>query len=404
VFIASIGDFKEKIKGVKKVKFDKLILHIEKIHSDLQLKALQSVNQALTVRNWMIGHHIYEYEQAGQDRAKYGKALMRELAKELSSKGIRGMSFTNLNTYRQFYLAYPQIGQVASAHLTLPAIVRTPSEQSAKYSPEISEMLKHFSFSHFAELIKVDKNLARSFYEIQAIKGRWSVRELSRQIGSLLYERTGLSKNKKELLSKIKSDIVSIEDSIRDPYLLEFTGLKEWPEYSENDLETALLNHIQDFLLELGKGFCFESRQKRITLANEHDRIDLVFYHRILKCHVLIDLKNRAFSHADAGQMNFYLNYFKDNEMEDGDNPPIGLILCTLKDSVKVKYATGGMDNKLFVSRYMVELPSEKQLEHLIQDDIENLSLKKTTKKSVVKKKSEASAKKVGISKKKKGK
>lgn len=379
------------------MKFDKLISQIEKINSDLQSKALQSVNQALTIRNWMIGHHIYEYEQKGLDRAKYGDKLLLTIASEFSKKNMKGFGFRSLQLYRQFYLMYPQIVQTLSAQLPSSKIIYAEKAKIPKYSPEIGEMLKHFSFSHFAELIKVDRPLARSFYEIQAIKGRWSVRELSRQIGSLLYERTGLSKNKKELLAKIKSDVVSIEESIRDPYLLEFTGLKEWPDYSENDLETALLNHIQDFLLELGKGFCFESRQKRITLANEHDRIDLVFYHRILKCHVLIDLKNRAFSHADAGQMNFYLNYFKDNEMEEGDNPPIGIILCTLKDSVKVKYATGGMDNKLFVSRYMVELPSEKQLEHLIQDDIENLSLKKMTKKLLVKKKSKSGAKKTSV-------
>ncbi len=372
------------------MKFDKLILQIEKINSDLQLRAIQSVNQALTIRNWLIGHHIYEYEQEGQDRAKYGENLIRVLTKELTSKGIKGMSFSNLKTFRQFYLAYPQIGQTLSGQLLVTRIVQAPSEQSSKYSPDIHKMLKHFSFSHFAELIKVAKPLPRAFYEIQAIKGRWSVRELSRQIGSLLYERTGLSKNKKSLLAKIKHDIVTVEDSIRDPYLLEFTGLKERPEYNENDLETAILNHIQDFLLELGKGFCFESRQKRITLDNEHDRIDLVFYHRILKCHILIDLKNRSFSHADAGQMNFYLNYFKDNEMSKGDNPPIGIILCTSKDSVKVKYATGGMDNKLFVSRYMVELPSEKQLENFIREDIEHLSpsaTTTTTKKKVIKRK-----------------
>jgi predicted nuclease of restriction endonuclease-like (RecB) superfamily len=386
------------------MKFDKLILNIEKINSDLQLKALQSVNQALTIRNWMIGHHIYEYEQGGQDRAKYGKVIINELAKELSSKGLRGMSSTNLKMYRQFYTAYPQIGQTVSDQLTLSGNVLQSPKGSSKYSPEITELLKHFSFSHFIELMKVDKPLARSFYEIQAIKGRWSVRELSRQIGSLLYERTGLSKNKKELLEKIKHEIVTIEESIRDPYLLEFTGLKDRAEYSENDLETALLNHIQDFLLELGKGFCFESRQKRITINNEHDRVDLVFYHRILKCHVLIDLKNREFSHADAGQMNFYINYFKENEMEKGDNPPIGIILCTLKDSVKVKYATGGMDNKLFVSRYMIELPSEKQLEHFIQEDIENLKIKKTAKKTGGKKKAKAIVKKAGSSKKNKKK
>ncbi len=357
------------------MKFEKLILQIEKINNDLQRNAIQNVNQALTIRNWMIGHYLYEYEQRGQDRANYGDKLLLNIAKALSKKNIKGLSFRSLKLYRQFYLAYPQIRQTLSAELNIRQIGQTLSAQSCKYSADMNMMLKHFSFSHFVELIKVEKPLARSFYEIQGIKGRWSVRELSRQVGSLLYERTGLSKNKKGLLSKITHDIISIEESIRDPYLLEFTGLKERSEYSENDLETALLNHIQDFLLELGKGFCFESRQKRITIDNEHDRIDLVFYHRILKCHVLIDLKNRAFSHADAGQMNFYLNYFKHNEMSKGDNPPIGIILCTSKSSVKVQYATGGMD-KLFVSRYMVELPSEKQLENFIKGDIEQLGLK----------------------------
>ncbi len=234
-------------------------------------------------------------------------------------------------------------------------------------------LLKHFTFSHFVELIKAEDPIKRAFYETQSIKGHWTVRQLRRQMESLLYERTGLSKNKEALLAKVNSvsEKINIEDTIRDPYILEFTGLKERHEYSEHDLETALLDHIQDFLLELGTGFCFESRQKRISIGNEHDRIDLVFYHRVLKCHVLIDLKTRAFTNADAGQMNFYLNYFKSNELKDGDNPPVGLILCTDKDDVKVQYATGGMDNAMFISRYMVQLPSEKVLEALIKKDIE---------------------------------
>lgn len=362
------------------MKFTKLITQIEKIDSELKIRAIQSVNQMLTIRNWLIGYYIYEYEQDGLDRAKYGKALIRELSKKLTNNGMKGMSFTNLNQFRQFYLAYPQIVQTVSEQFVLTSKPQKKTEEYLSHSPSIQTMLQHFSFSHFLELIKVEKPLARSFYEQQAIEGCWSVRELSRQIGSLLFERTALSKNKKSLLLKIKGDITSIEESIRDPYLLEFTGLKEFAEFSENDLETALLNHIQDFLLELGKGFCFEARQKRITIGNEHDRIDLVFYHRILKCHVLIDLKTRAFSHTDVVQMNFYLNHYRENEMSKGDRAPVGIILRTSKDAINVQYATLGLSHKMFVSRYMLELPTVKQLERFIKSDIENLKQPKQKK------------------------
>lgn len=214
-----------------------------------------------------------------------------------------------------------------------------------------------------------ESELKRIFYEQQAIKGNWSSRQLKRQIESLLLERIGLSKDKKALLKSVQNNqaVVSIEDTIKDPYVLEFTGFKELLIYSENDLETSLLNKIQDFLIELGHGFCFEARQKRITIGNEHNRVDLVFYHRIIKCHILIDLKVRAFSYADVGQMNFYLNYFKENIMEAEDNPPVGIILCTDKEKTKVEYATAGLDNQLFVSKYLVELPSKEDFIKLLE-------------------------------------
>jgi predicted nuclease of restriction endonuclease-like (RecB) superfamily len=227
-------------------------------------------------------------------------------------------------------------------------------------------------------LLKADNPAKRAFYETEAIAGSWSVRQLKRQRGSLLYERTALSKRKSNVLKKSESvpDKFKIEDTIKDPYILEFAGLQERPEYSENDLERVLITHIQEFLLELGSGFCFEGRQYRITTGGEHDRIDLVFYHRILRCHVLIDLKIREFSHADAGQMNFYLNYFRDNVMKKGDNPPVGLILCTYKDKAKVKYSTAGLDNKLFVSKYKVYLPSERELLQELEREKEDFLLK----------------------------
>jgi len=267
-------------------------------------------------------------------------------------------------------LRQPGMKLLQDSSINLEKLPEIKSDISA-YSPEPKLLLKHFTFTHFVELIKVEDQLKRAFYEIEGIKGHWSVRQLKRQIQSLLYERTGLSKNKKSLLSKLasKPQIVSVSETIKDPYILEFTGLKERSEFSENDLETALLDHIQEFLLELGTGFCFEARQKRITIDNEHDKIDLVFYHRLLQCHILIDLKVRAFSHKDVGQMNYYLNYYKNNVMTKADKYPVGLILCTDKNNTKVEYATAGLNSKVFVSQYKIMLPDERELEELIQKD-----------------------------------
>jgi len=380
------------------MKFTNLLEIIENTHIELRKKALSSVNQMLVIRNWLIGFYLVEYEQKGEDRAKYGDKLLETIADEFKKRKIKGLSLTNLRIFRQFYEVYPQIHQPVADEFTLPISIcrklsydskiekRQPLadestleiiQPSAKelenpeFYTEPRALLSHFSFRHFTELIKVKDPLKRAFYEKEAIEGNWSARQLKRQIDSLLLERTGLSTDKKALLAAVKSEksIVRVEDTIRDPYVLEFTGFKELPVYSESDLETQLLDKIEEFLLELGNGFCFEARQKRITIGNEHDRIDLVFYHRILKCHVLIDLKVRAFSHADVGQMNYYLNYFKDNMMEYGDNPPVGIILCTAKNEIKVEYATGGLDNQLFVSKYLVELPSKAELEALLQEN-----------------------------------
>lgn len=375
------------------MKFEQLIESIEFTQNSLQQKALSTVNQLATIRNWLIGHYIVEFEQKGEDRAKYGDKLLKTLSKELKKKKLKGFSFTNLNLFRQFYITYPQIIQALPDVLSLEIHQALPEQlkkgmfqalpeqlklEKSQASPDQSDnkivasgekLLQHFSFTHFTELIKIDNPLKRAFYEQEAIKGNWSYRQLKRQIESLLIERVGLSKDKKALVAAVSNQqaIEKIEDTIKDPYILEFTGFKELPSYSEQDLESELINKIQDFLMELGNGFCFEARQKRITVGNEHDRIDLVFYHRILKCHVLIDLKTRAFSHADTGQMNFYLNYFRDNMMEKGDNPPVGIILCTEKEHHKVKYAIAGLDNKLFVSKYLVELPTEDELLKLLK-------------------------------------
>jgi predicted nuclease of restriction endonuclease-like (RecB) superfamily len=237
-----------------------------------------------------------------------------------------------------------------------------------------AQLLRRLSFSHFIELIKAESLLKRVFYETEAIKNNWSVRELQRAMNSMLFERTGLSKDKEAVLKKYrKGSGLKPEDVFRNPYLLDFLGLEEKSHYVETDLEQAIIDHLQTFLLEMGRGFCFEARQKRITFDNTHYRIDLVFYHRILKCHVLIDLKMEQFSHADAGQMNVYLNYYKENEMQKHDKPPVGIILCAGKNEALAKYATMGLPQKVFVSKYLVNLPTEIELQKIIKDEQEKI-------------------------------
>lgn len=367
------------------MKFCQLIKAIENIQIELLSQTAKQVNTNLSVRNWMFGLYIVEFQQHGEDRANYGDRLFEELSIRLKKSIVKGASATNLKLCRQFYKTYPSLGRIANqlfqkGDVILPKPIRqsltdelnngiTPNDKSS--SPDIEILLRHLSFTHFAELIKLENPLKRAFYEVEAIKGRWSVRQLKRQIETLLFERTGLSTEKDRLLEKVhlQNDKINISETIRDPYILEFTGLQEKPEYTENDLESALMKHLQTFLLELGHGFCFEGRQKRFTIDNEHYYVDMVFYHKYLKCQVLIDLKVGKFSHQDAGQMNFYLNYFAENETAEGDNPPIGIILCTDKSETVVKYATTKIDDDLFVSKYLIELPKVEELRVLIERD-----------------------------------
>ena len=440
--MSSVSTPRSRAPGGFSLDFSTLSVGIAGLDRIFRRAAIQTVNSALTARNWLIGCYIVEYEQSGADRAKYGERLVRSLVEELRLRDVRGMSFTNLNLFRQFYLSYPHLGhwvaeflhrnsphsgaisectgfgatgggagvqivQMASEQFatvsgssprakrragTENAIVQTASEQfvmllqrienqqveASPHSLDPSLLCRHLSFSHFIELLKVDNSLKRAFYEVESIKGNWSVAQLKRQIGSLLCERTGMSKDKHGLVDAVHAQkrVMTIDDAIRDPYILEFAGFPEDHRFSEHELETRLLDHIQSFLIELGNGFCFEARQKRITLDNEHDYVDLVFYHRILRCHVLIDLKVRKFQHGDAGQMNFYLNYYRDNEMAEGDNPPVGLILCASRDETRVKYATSGMDNRLFVSKYMTALPSEEKIRAFLADDRDRTELR----------------------------
>lgn len=358
--------------------FENLVIGIADTSHYFQQQAQKQVNVALTLRNWCIGLYLVEYEQQGQNKAEYGEKTLKRLAESLVQQGIKGFSATNLKLFRQFYVTYPHIGQTVSDQLPLRVqngihLLQTTaltSEQPHEWQTATSELINRLSFSHIIEFLKADSAVKRAFYESQAIQNNWSVRELQRAINSMLFERTGLSVDKAAVVQKYaKGTGLTAEDVFRNPYMLEFLGLAEKPEYSESDLEQAIIDHLQTFLLEMGIGFCFEARQKRITFGNTHYRIDLVFYHRILKCHVLVDLKLGDFDHADAGQMNVYLNYYQENEMSADDNPPIGIILCAGKDAQLVKYATTGMAQQLFVSQYLIHLPSEAELAQFIQQE-----------------------------------
>jgi predicted nuclease of restriction endonuclease-like (RecB) superfamily len=360
--------------------FEQLINSIESTHVQLSTQAVKQVNNLQTIRNWLIGCYIIEFEQNGEDRAAYGKNPIPPLAQRLKENGLIGMGQRNLYLFKEFYITYPQILQTLSAKFKN-QISQTSSDQLKEPAEEsfqalmlpIDTLINTLSFSHFIELLRLDSDLKRRFYEIEAVKNAWKVRELERAIDTLLFERTGLSTDKKGVISKIKDKKpFEPKDIVRNPYFLEFIGLEEKTQYSESDLETAIINHLQTFLTELGRGFCFEARQKRITFGNTHYKIDLVFYHRILKCHVLIDLKLGKFDHADSGQMLMYLNYFRKNEMTEGDNPPVGIILCADKDDSLVEYATAGLENELFISKYMLQLPDKQTLLSFIEKEMEN--------------------------------
>lgn len=359
--------------------FEELIQQIENIHIETQKYAVQQVNSSLTIRNILIGFFIVEFEQNGFDRADYGANTINQIAKRVNH--IKGISAPQLYRFRDLYLSYPHIlsavlRKLENTSMITPNIFSTVSRKleimpknELSFDPEM--LLTRLSFSHFVELLNAETVLKRSFYEVQTIKNNWSARELARAMNTLLFERTGLSKEKEKVIQNFKNDHTnSINEVIKNPYFLKFIGLKEKNTYNENELETAIINNLQDFLTELGRGFCFEARQKRITFDNKHFRIDLVFYHRILKCHVLIDLKIGAFDHIDAGQMNLYLNYYRKNEMTDDDNPPVGIILCANKNETMVEYATAGLTNDVFVSKYQIELPSKKVLENFIRNEM----------------------------------
>ena len=313
---------------------------IQRVGQDLEAGRQQlvtAVNNAMVRTYWTIGQHIVEYEQKGKNKAEYGTFLLKQLSKDLSERYGEGFGHSNLIYIRKLYLAYPK-----------------------------SQTLSYFlSWSHYIELLKIDDPLERSFYQKEAENSQWGVRELKRQMKSMLYQRLALSSDKTEVmrLSQEGQIIEKPEDVIKDPYVFEFTGLPQLPVYTEGDLEEALTDNLSAFLLELGKGFAFIGRQQIINIGGRQFKIDLVFYHRILKCFVLIDLKRGEVMHEDIGQMNFYLNYYRDEMNTEGDTEPIGIILGAYQDKLVMKYALQNITNQLFVSKYQLYLPDREQLE-----------------------------------------
>lgn len=367
--------------------FKELSRTIQDVHQAFSRQAGRSVNMALTLRNWLIGQYIKEYELNGADRVKYASNALQKLADELQLAKIPSTAYTSLKQYRQFYETYPQIRQTASGQLNLlinlkelPLSIRqTPSGESKAVKQEVpalepQKLVSLLSYSHFAELMKIDDPLKRSFYEIESVHSSWSSRELRRQISTLYYERLGLSKNKDNLAKMIdtKTYAHDIQDVIREPYVFEFAGVK-YEEVNETTVANALLRQLNAFFLEMGRGFCFEASNKKILIGDQFYFIDLVLYHRILKCSFLIELKINELNHENVSQLNTYVNYYKKNEMHPGDNPPVGLLLCTEKNEALAEYALGGMDNQLFISKYKLELPSKTEIKKFLEKKLKEL-------------------------------
>ena len=343
----------------------------------------RTINAILTATYWEIGRRIVEFQQSGKGRAEYGEQGLKRLAIDLTKRFGRGFSHDNLQRMRLFYVAWAPARIYAT--VSRKSEVDSSTSKNATVSRDLTSirqtLLGKFTFSdlaqafplswsHYVRLLLVDNHEARSFYEAEAIRGGWSVRQLDRQISTQFYERTALSKNKKSMLKKAGSprrgEVPTPEEEIKDPYVLEFLGLKD--EYSENDLEEALIRHLERFLLELGGDFAFVGRQKRLRIGNEWYRIDLLFFHRKLRCLVVIDLKVGRFTHADAGQMHLYLNYVREHWVNEGESLPVGLILCAEKDSAVAKYALEGLPNKIVAAEYRLALPDERELAKELED------------------------------------
>ena len=385
--------------------FESLVGRINLIQDALQAQAAHAVNLSLTARNWLVGYYIVEYEQHGEDRAKYGEKLINKLSQRINRKGFEPR---RLREYRQLYIVYPILGVEVAKYINanqsllldsktssiwqlLPAklqlydnqkngIWRTLPAKLEKWATPPDRLFYRLNYSCLSYLTSIEDPLKRAFYEQETIRGCWTCRELDRQVSSLYLERMGLSKDKEALRRYVaqKAQQLTPKDILHDPVTLEFLDMESQDIYKETKLEAAILNNLQKFLLEMGNGFCFESRQKRILIDQDYHKADLIFYHRILKCHVIIDLKIDRFRHEYASQLNFYMNYYKHEVMQEDDNPPIGLLLCTDYGETTVQYAIEGLSQNIFVSKYGMQLPSEddlrkNMLEGITEEDFERM-------------------------------
>lgn len=333
------------IPSSEDAEFEVLVNRIVSLVSDTKDHLLRHIDDTLVITNWHIGEYIVEFEQDGNARAKYGEGLMRKLSKRLTLQLGKGYSLSNLHNMRRLYLYYPKI-QTVSGKL---------------------------SWSHWCELLELDDDLERQFYENECMSQQWGVRTLRRQINSGLFMRIAQSQDKKGVLDLAEKGhiIRTPQDVVKDTFVLEFLGIPKEKHYSELSLEKALINNMQKFLLELGKGFAFIGQQYQMQIGNSHYRVDLVFYHAILKCYVLIDLKRAGVKHYDIGQMNMYLGYFANEVSQPDDNKPIGIVLCHSKNELVVEYATYGMDSNIFVSKYQLYLPNREELRRMVQSILE---------------------------------
>ena len=383
------------------INFNSLVQQIEYTDRALQNNARLVINRHVTAKAWLTGYYIVEYEQKGEDRAKYGEKLLQNLAKQLGSKKF---SVTTLKIYRQFYVTYPQlaspvaqfldnhlaIGQSATDQLVLPEnqsieksqsltdqfIVPTTAQKALPVLVDSFSIFNRLSFTHLVALLPIADPLERAFYETMAIKGTWSSRELERQIDSNYYIRTGWSKKPDQLVNIVqgKAEIATLPVDIKSPFVFEFLGLKAKDVVEESDLETALMDNLQDFILELGMGFCFEERQKKLLIDDRYYKADLVFYHRVLKRHVIIELKAHRLDYSDVAQLNMYLAYFRKNIMLSDDNEPIGILLCSEVGQEMAEYTMIGADTNLFLSKYQLELPSTERMTEFLRKENEGLA------------------------------
>ena len=366
--------------------YKRLVSGLHLLLDNSRQRAARSVNAVVVATYWELGRRVVEFEQKGKVRAGYGQGLLHRLSTDLTRRQGRGYSVDNLELMRRFYLLWPpqRISETVSRKLGNPNSKSISKTDSSIFDLTSLAKALPLSWAHYTRLLRVKNFHARDFYETESLRGGWSLRQLDRQVGSQFYERTALSRAKTSMLQKgsraIDQDKVTPEEEIKDPFVLEFLGLKD--EYSESDLEEALIRHLESFLLELGSDFAFVARQKRLRIGNEWYRVDLVFFHRRLRALVLIDLKLNKFTHSDAGQMHLYLNYAQEHWTHSSENPPVGLILCAEKDAAVAHYALSRLPNKVLAAEYITALPKEEKIAKELQSSRKALMSRFPVKKS----------------------